>query len=81
MRKTLLTMGLTLAVGATAYVVANTSTWAQQGCQGTCSNAEIRCKRLSGDSRECVGAYKKCLKTGAFTGVKSGITFTNLCKN
>jgi hypothetical protein len=80
MRTVLLTLGLTIAVGATAYVASNTSTWAQQGCQGTCSDAEIRCKRFSGDAAECVKAYKKCMKTGTFTGVKSGTTFTNLCK-
>jgi hypothetical protein len=81
MRKALftLTLGLTIAVGATAYLAANTSIWAQ-GCQGSCSNAELRCKRFSGDSAECAKAYKKCLKTGTFTGVKSGTTFTNVCK-
>jgi hypothetical protein len=80
MRTVLLALSLTIAVGATAYVASNSPTWAQQGCQGSCSDAEIRCKRGSGDSGECVKAYKKCMKTGTFTGVKTGTTFTNLCK-
>ena len=79
MRKVLLALGLTIAVGATAYVASNTSTLAQ-GCQGTCSNAENLCKRFSGDSAECAKAYKKCMKTGTFTGVKTGTTTTNVCK-
>jgi hypothetical protein len=80
MRKALLTLSLTIAVGATAYLAPNASTWAQ-ACQGTCSNAEVRCKRFSGDSAECAKAYRKCMKTGNFTGVKNGITFTNVCKS
>ncbi len=80
MKKALFTLGLAIAVGATAFVASNASSWAQ-ACQGTCSNAEVRCKRLTGLAAECTAAYKKCLKTGTFTGVKSGTTFTNVCKS
>jgi hypothetical protein len=80
MRKALLTLSLTIAVGATAYLAPNASTWAQ-ACQGTCSNAELQCKRFSGDSAECTKAYKKCMKTGTFTRPKGGTTFTNVCKS
>lgn len=80
MRKALFTLGLAIAVGATAFVVSNVPTWAQ-ACQGTCSNAEVRCKRLTGLNAECTSAYRKCLKSGTFTGPKSGTTFTNVCKS
>jgi hypothetical protein len=77
MRKALLTLGVAIAVSATAYVG---MTWAQ-GCQGTCSNAEVRCKRMSGQGdAACAAEYKRCLKTGTFTGQKTGTTWTNLCK-
>jgi hypothetical protein len=80
MRKVLLALGLTIAVGTTAYLASNTTTWAQ-GCQETCSNAEIRCKRFSGLAAECTAAFKKCMKTGTFKGPKSDTTWTNLCKS
>jgi hypothetical protein len=80
MRKALLTLGLTIAVGVTGYLASNASTLAQ-GCQTTCSNAEVRCKRLTGLEKECTAAYRRCLKTGTFTAPKSGTTWTNLCKN
>jgi len=81
MRKALLILGLTIAVGTTAYVSPNiaSSAWAQ-ACQNTCTNAESICKRRS-SAPDCAAAYKKCLKTGTFTGPKSGSTFTNLCKS
>jgi hypothetical protein len=79
MRKVLLTLGLTIAVGATAYLASNAATWAQ-ACQNTCSNAESLCKR-SGLTKECAAEYKRCLKTGNFTGQKTGTKWTNLCKN
>ena len=77
MKKTLLTIGLTIAMGATAYFASNVSTLAQS-CQGSCSNSETRCKR-SGLGAECTKAFKACLKTGTFTGPR-GISWTNVCK-
>jgi hypothetical protein len=74
------TLGLTIAVGVTAYVASNPSAWAQ-GCQGTCSNAETRCKRSGSDAAECTAQYKRCMATGQFKGPRGGTNWTNLCKS
>src|SRR5262245_20912175 len=80
MRKVLIALGLTIAVAATGYVASNVSSWAQ-GCQGTCSGFEARCKRGGNDAAECKAQYKRCMTTGEFKGVKSGTNWTNVCKS
>ena len=80
MRKALLILGSAIAVAATAYIASNASSWAQ-GCQGTCSGFEARCKRGGADAGECRAQYKRCLATGEFKGVRSGTNWTNVCKS
>jgi len=80
MRKPLLTLCLTIAVGITAFLTCTGSAWAQ-GCQGTCSDFETRCKRGGNDAAECKAQYKRCMATGQFKGVKSGTNWTNVCKS
>jgi hypothetical protein len=66
-------LGLTLGYMATHEAKA-------QSCQGTCSNADDRCRRAGIDAKTCNEARKQCMQTGTWVGPKSGQTFTNLCK-
>jgi hypothetical protein len=80
-RNVLLTLSLTIAIGTTAHVTSNTSARAQAGCQLSCSGVEQECKRRGTPAADCAAAYRKCLKTGVWTGPKTGVAYyTNVCK-